>query len=144
VTTRRDLAAALSDLTRNLVAAELPILRTHRLSMWAYVVLSALDEGPVRSQAALAQAIRADKTRIITTLDTLQSAGLITREPDPADRRIKLLAITPAGHRARIAAQTSIQENEDRILSSLSAADRRGFLRAVRILSDPSGTILNG
>jgi DNA-binding MarR family transcriptional regulator len=103
--------------------------------MWGYIVLNALDGSPARTQAALAQAIGADKTRIIATLDELQRARLITREPDPADRRARLLSITPAGYRVRMAVQTEIQANENRVLATLPAADRRAFLRAVQALS---------
>jgi DNA-binding MarR family transcriptional regulator len=132
---RRDLAAMLQPLVRALIAAELPVLARHGISMWGYVVLNALDGGPARTQAALAQAIGADKTRIIAILDELQQAGLITREPDPADRRARLLSITQAGQQARLAAQTAIQANENRILSRLPAADRQAFLRAAQTLS---------
>jgi DNA-binding MarR family transcriptional regulator len=132
---RRDLAAMLQPLVRTLIAAELPVLARHGISMWGYVVLNALDGRPARTQAALARAIGADKTRIIATLDELEEAGLITREPDPADRRAHLLAITAAGHRVRTAAQTEIQANEDRVLSRLPAADRHAFLRAAQVLS---------
>ena len=110
----------LHPLTRALVAAELPVLAGHGISMWGYVVLNALDDGPARTQAALALAIGADKTRIITTLDELQQSGLITREPDPDDRRVRLLAITAAGRQVRAAAQTAIQVNEDRVLARLA------------------------
>jgi DNA-binding MarR family transcriptional regulator len=132
---RRDLAAMLHPLTRALVAAELPVLARHGISMWGYIVLNALEDGPARTQAALAQAIGADKTRIIATLDELQQAGLITREPDPADRRIRLLAISAAGREVRADAQSAIQANEDRVLARLEPADRRSFLRVARILS---------
>jgi DNA-binding MarR family transcriptional regulator len=84
---RRDLAAMIVPLGRSLMAAELPVLRAHDLSMWGYVVLLALTEGPTRTQAALAQAIGADKTRIIGVLDELQDRGLIERRPDPAHPR---------------------------------------------------------
>jgi DNA-binding MarR family transcriptional regulator len=73
--------------------------------------------------------------RIIGILAELQEAGLITREPDPADRRARLLAITPAGRRVRSAAQADIQANENRVLGRLPAADRHAFLRAVEALS---------
>jgi len=123
---------------RALVAAELPVLARHELNMWGYSVLCALDGSPARTQAALAQAINADKTRIIGTLDGLQRDGLISREPDPADRRARLLAITPAGRRVKIAVQAEIQANENRILARLPAGDRRAFLRVAETLADLS------
>lgn len=132
---RRDLAAMLQPLLRALIAAELPVLARHGISMWGYIVLGALDGRPARTQAALAQAIGADKTRIIATFDELQRAGLISREPDPADRRVRLLAITPAGHDLLVAARGEIQANEERVLGLLPPEDAAAFVRAVRALS---------
>ncbi|AXB41156.1 MarR family winged helix-turn-helix transcriptional regulator [Amycolatopsis albispora] len=133
---RPDLAAMLGGLMRRLMAAEAPVLEEHGLSMWGYVVLSALDDGPVRTQAALARAIGADKTRIIGTLDKLQDAGLISREPDPADRRVRVLAITAEGRARRRSAQKQIQAHEDELLAGLSDEDRAAFLRAARALGE--------
>ncbi|AUI59447.1 MarR family winged helix-turn-helix transcriptional regulator [Amycolatopsis sp. BJA-103] len=133
---RPDLAAMLGGLMRRLMTAETPVLAEHGLTMWGYVVLSALDDGPVRTQAALAKAIGADKTRIIGTLDTLQEGGLITREPDPKDRRVRLLGITEDGRAARRSAQSRIQEQEERLLDQLPATDRKAFLRAALALSE--------
>src|SRR5262245_14865890 len=109
---RRDLAAMLQPLVRALIEAELPVLARHGITMCGYVVLNALHAAPHSTQSALAERIGADKTRIIATLDDLQAAGLITREPDPGDRRARLLSITPAGRRARRAVQREIQRNE--------------------------------
>lgn len=132
---RRDLAAMIVPLGRALTAAEVPVLRRHGLTMWGYVVLLALDERPVRTQAALAESIGADKTRIIGVLDGLQQAGLITRAPDPADRRAHLLSLTPAGARKRDEAQQAIQRQEERLLARLTPADRQAFIRVLRSLS---------
>lgn len=140
---RRDLAAMIVPLARALVAAEEPVLRAHQVSMWGYVVLNALAEQPVRTQAALAQSIGADKSRIIGVLDELQERGLIQRRPDPADRRVHLLSLTEAGSRLRASVQEAIQrQEEDRVLSALPDADRAAFIRALRILSElpPAGT----
>jgi DNA-binding MarR family transcriptional regulator len=128
---RDDLAAMLHPLLRDLVAAELPILAAHDMSMWGYVVLSALDRSPVRTQAALAEAIGADKTRIIGTLDELQQRGYIERRPDPDDRRVRLLEITPAGRAAKNTVQADIQRGEERWLSELTAEERAVFLRVL-------------
>ena len=132
---RDDLAAMLSPLLRDLVAAELPVLAARDLTMWGYVVLIALDRSPVRTQAALAEAIGADKTRIIGTLDELQQRGFIERHPDPDDRRVRLLAITGAGRAAKDDAQEEIQRGEERWLSQLSADERRVFLQVLERLA---------
>jgi DNA-binding MarR family transcriptional regulator len=132
---RRDLAAMIAPLQRALIAAEMPVLKAHGLSMWGYVVLSALDSEPIRTQAALAEFIGADKSRIIGVLDELEDHGLLQRTRDPADRRARLLAITDEGRRKRNAVQTEIQRNEDRLLRRLPLDDRSAFLRALAILS---------
>ncbi|WP_432869132.1 MarR family winged helix-turn-helix transcriptional regulator [Microbispora rosea] len=132
---RPDLAAMAAPLTRALMAAETPILREHGLSMWAYAVLLRLDERPVRTQAALAESIGADKTRIISVLDDLQRRGLIERSPDPADRRVRLLSITPEGRRLRDAAQAGIRRMEERLLSRLPDDDKEAFVRVLRVLA---------
>ncbi|MDT5087052.1 MAG: hypothetical protein QOJ61_4095, partial [Mycobacterium sp.] len=89
--------------------------------MWDYIVLSALDLSPIRTQAALAESIGADKTRIIPTLDKLQERRYIERIPDPDDRRARLLAITESGRSIKNAAQVDIQRGEERWLGQLSA-----------------------
>ncbi|WP_327145682.1 MarR family winged helix-turn-helix transcriptional regulator [Nocardia sp. NBC_01327] len=134
-THRPDLAAMLAPLARALMAAEQPVLDAHGLSMWAYVVLLHLHEGPARGQGVLAQEIGADKTRIIAVLDDLQERGLIERDPDPADRRARVLTLTPAGRRLRDATQADIQARENRLLDRLPAADRQGFLNALSTLA---------
>ncbi|OBI79899.1 MarR family winged helix-turn-helix transcriptional regulator [Mycobacterium sp. 1245805.9] len=136
---RPDLAAMMAPLVREMMAAEVPVLESHGLSMWGYIVLSALDRSPVRSQAALAEAIGADKTRIIPTLDDLQDRGYIERRPDPDDRRVRLLELSEKGRAAKDAAQQDIQRGEERWLGRLSAEDRRLFLRVLQQLSATDG-----
>ena len=125
----------LAPLVRDMIAAELPVLETHGLSMWGYSVLVALDRSAIRTQAALAEAIGADKTRIIAILDELQQNGLIERLADPEDRRARLLAITKEGRRVKDAVQAEIQRGEERWLGTLSATDRAVFLRVLQELS---------
>jgi len=133
---RPDLAAMVSRLARALIEAERPILAAHELPMWGYIVLTALREEPMRAQAALARSIGADKTRIIGVLDDLQDRGLIEREPDPADRRVRLLRLTTAGRRLHGKVRAAIRQEEERLLSELSAGERSAFLSALRRL-DP-------
>ena len=121
----------LGPLLRDLIAAEEPVLAAHEVSMWGYVVLLALDRSSMRTQAALAAAIGADKTRIIRDLDELQQRGLIERMADPDDRRVRLLAITDAGRAVKNAVQDEIQRGEERWLGNLGVSERRTFLRVL-------------
>jgi DNA-binding MarR family transcriptional regulator len=102
--------------------------------MWGYVVLTALAEQPVRTQAALAQAIGADKSRIIGVLDDLQQRELIKRQPDAADRRVHLLSLTPAGDRLRRSVEAAIRASEEKVLATLPPGDREAFLRSLNSL----------
>jgi DNA-binding MarR family transcriptional regulator len=106
--------------------------------MWAYVVLMALADEPVRTQTALAEVIRADKTRIIPVLDDLQRRGLIERSPDPTDRRSHLLSLTPAGTEMFQSVRSGIRVYEQRLLARLSPAERDGLLGALATLSSLS------
>jgi DNA-binding MarR family transcriptional regulator len=141
---RRDLAAMIAPLQRALIAAEEPVLRAHGLSMWGYIVLNALGREPVHTQAALAEFIGADKSRIIGVLDELEDNGLLQRTRDPADRRARFVAITDEGRRKRRAVQTDIQRNEDRVLAHLAPADRAAFLHALAVLSTLPATEIIG
>jgi DNA-binding MarR family transcriptional regulator len=125
----------LAQLTRETVAAEQPVLTAHALTMWAYIVLSALDQSAIRTQATLAESIGADKTRIIPVLDELQKRGYIERIPDPDDRRARLLEITESGRSIKNATQADIQRGEERWLAQLSAGDREVFLRVLQQLT---------
>lgn len=125
----------LAPLLREMAAAEMPVLEARGVTMWGYSVLSELDRSSIRTQAALAAAIGADKTRIISTLDELQRQGLIDRAPDPDDRRVRLLSITPAGRKLKDAVQAEIQRGEERWLGELAADDRQAFLRVLQQLT---------
>ncbi|MGV0834727.1 MarR family winged helix-turn-helix transcriptional regulator [Mycolicibacterium thermoresistibile] len=134
---RPDIAEMLAPLLRELIALEQPVLDEHGLTMWGYSVLVALDRSSMRSQAALAEAINADKTRIIRTLDELQRQGYIERRPDPADRRVRLLNITESGRAVKDAAQRAIQHGEERLLAKVSAEERDTFLHILqRLVAD--------
>jgi DNA-binding MarR family transcriptional regulator len=122
-----ELAAAFDRLTRRAVAIELPVLAAHDLTMWEYVVLSGLVDGPRQTQARLAEAVRRDKTRLIPILDALEARGLVARTPDPADRRNKIVSLTGPGRALRTAVSTAIRDAEEELLGPLDAAERRTF-----------------
>lgn len=127
----QDLAALCARLARRLTGAEEPILAEHGLTMWAYVALSHLAHAPAGTQLALAQAIRYDKTRLIALLDGLEADGLVTRAPDPADRRAKVVSLTPAGAARHAAVRKAIRAMEADVLGALPEAERARLRRAL-------------
>jgi DNA-binding MarR family transcriptional regulator len=65
-------------------------------------------------------------------LDRLEQAGLISRLPDPGDRRGILIALTPKGRRLVDKAVVAHVDNEHRLLSGLTKDEQRqlaGLLR---------------
>jgi DNA-binding MarR family transcriptional regulator len=84
----------------------------------------------------LGQRMHCDPSFITSIADTLEKHGLAAREPDPADRRVKRLVLTPAGAdlRARL---------EDEVLShtpwrqSLTREQRESLLALIRTMSPP-------
>jgi DNA-binding MarR family transcriptional regulator len=121
---RDDLGALFARIARRLIEAERPLLAAHGLSMWAYIALSHLARQPAGTQLALAEAINYDKTRLIALLDELEGDGLITRTPDPTDRRARTVSLTQAGKTRHAVAQADVRAMEAEFLSDLSATDR--------------------
>jgi DNA-binding MarR family transcriptional regulator len=104
-----------------------------------YVALSRLSAGPSSSQLALAEQMSYDKTRLIAVLDELAALGLVEREPDPTDRRARIVTLTGAGRERLAAARADIRAMEDGLLADLDPAARAG-LRATPAGLAPRGT----
>jgi DNA-binding MarR family transcriptional regulator len=67
-------------------------------------------------------------------LDRLEEAGLVERRPDPDDRRGTLVRLTRRGKRVIDRALEAHLANEERLLASLSATDRRALDALLRKL----------
>src|SRR5580698_9742148 len=62
-----------------------------------YPVLSGLARTGPRTAAALAQDVGLDRSGVSRYASRLEAAGLLRREPDPADGRAVLLTLTSLG-----------------------------------------------
>lgn len=131
---RPELGYLLSRLVREVLAREKPILDAAGLEMWDYAVLTALAESDAPSQAQLAAATGRDKTRLIGNLDRLEAQGLILRQPDEADRRNRIVSLTPEGEQKVQACREAIGAMEAELLAGLDPADRIAFERALTAL----------
>ncbi|HWT95951.1 MAG TPA: MarR family transcriptional regulator [Solirubrobacteraceae bacterium] len=60
--------------------------------------------------SALAQALRCDNSNVTGIVDRLEARGLVERRPGETDRRVKILAVTPAGEALRERLQERLRE----------------------------------
>ena len=133
---RHDLGATLVRLARAVVAAEQPVLAELGVEMWDYVVLVALRDGPVHSQARLAAATGRDTTRLIPILDRLEQRALLRRTPDPADRRNRVVELTGSGAELVASCQAEIRRMEARLLADLPEDERVTLIAALERVAD--------
>ncbi|TCC41108.1 MarR family winged helix-turn-helix transcriptional regulator [Kribbella speibonae] len=100
-----------------------------------YHVLASLADDGEAVQAALADRIGFDRSDLVTLLDELEELKFLARRVDPADRRRKIVAITPAGERQLDAMDELIRAAEADLLEPLTAAERKTLLALLRRVS---------
>jgi len=98
------------------------------LNIGQYALLSRLAaRGPI-ALGAFAAIMAMDRTTLGRNLQPLERDGLLTAAPDPADRRSRLLALTPDGE-ARLAAARPLWAAAQDDLEARFGADRTQALR---------------
>ena len=91
------------------VAAEL------ELSPMQLQVLRMVGPGQTVAMGRVACDLGCDASNVTGIVDRLEKRGLVERRPSPADRRVKVLVITPAGTRVRRAAMTRLSQPPESI-----------------------------
>lgn len=100
-----------------------------------YHVLRAVAQGRPSSQLELARRLGVNKTVMTYLVDELEEAGVVTRRPDPADRRARQVIITPTGARALASARGRIDAAETQLLATLSEEDAQALRDLLRRLA---------
>ena len=108
-----------------------------------YLVLLSASEDNGRSQLAIARQLGVDKTVMTYLVDALVEADLISREPDPADRRIRRLILTPTGRAALDKAQKQIAAVENRLLASVPETDAARFRALLAAVAANAGSAMS-
>src|SRR5580704_14776821 len=73
--------------------------------------LLTLEPGTAVPMRSLAARLNSDASNLSVLIDRLERRGAVERRPDPADRRVKALALTPEGERLRAAFWRSVVED---------------------------------
>ncbi len=113
------------------------VLARHGINESQFGVLAALRRaGPPHrlTPTALYNSLLISSGAMTNRLDRLTEAGLVSRTPDPNDRRSVLVALTPKGRRVVDEAVTAHTENEHRLLASISGRQRQVLADLLREL----------
>jgi DNA-binding MarR family transcriptional regulator len=98
-------------------------------------LLGLLHDHGAMGQRELGVTTGTDPSILVTMLNPLEAAGLISRERDPTDRRCHLVTLTPVGEHQLIRAAVAQREAEDGLFASFDDAQReqlRGLLVALQ------------
>jgi DNA-binding MarR family transcriptional regulator len=120
------------------------IFERYGITFGEFEVLAALlRSGPPyqMSPTRLVDAVVLSSGAMTNRIDRVEALGLVKRLPDPSDRRGTLVALTREGRETVDAAVVAHLANEERLLSALSATERRTIARLLRklLLSEPFG-----
>jgi DNA-binding MarR family transcriptional regulator len=84
--------------------------------------------GAEKTQGSLAAEAALDKTTMVVTVDELERAGLAERRPSATDRRVRTIAVTPAGERIVSEGAAIVDGVYADVLAGLPEEQRAGFL----------------
>ena len=108
--------------------------------------LQVLAGGPPVSQQQAANVLGVDRTTMVALLDALEAKGVVSRHPDPQDRRRNVVELTEEGMQTFRRASAVYDRAERSFLEPLGARDAQHLRRylhalvAAHVAGEPAGT----
>ena len=93
-----------------------------------FAILNALMDTPGEDQVTLAGRVAFDPATSGSVIGRLEARGWVRREPDPHDRRRKLLWLTDAGRAIALRMARGVAQVQERLVEPLDAAERETFV----------------
>ncbi|WP_218221798.1 MarR family winged helix-turn-helix transcriptional regulator [Nesterenkonia sp. Act20] len=94
------------------------------LKVRPFAVLAMACSGTNPSQRELGDFLDLDPSQVVALVDRLEQRGLLQREPDPRDRRSKILTATAAGRKLHAQAAERTHQAEEQTLRGLTPTER--------------------
>ena len=88
-----------------------------------WLVLLSLKTRPTANQRELAAAVGIQDATLTHHLNGMESDGLLTRRRDPANRRVHVVELTPAGKRRSTASAPSPRTTTTRLRTGFTEAE---------------------
>ncbi|GAA3730424.1 MarR family transcriptional regulator [Plantactinospora mayteni] len=103
-----------------------------------YQVVASASQNLATNQGAMAAQLGIDRTVLTYLIDDLEAAGLVSRQPDPADRRSRRVVATEAGQALWQDRQAALASAEAEILRVLGRDESafKELLQRVAIHAD--------
>jgi DNA-binding MarR family transcriptional regulator len=101
-----------------------------------YAALQTVQQQPGMDQRTLARSIALDASTTGGVVDRLEARQLMERRTSAADRRVRLLHVTPAGDALLQQVTPMMLQAQQRILDPLSPRQREQFMALLGILVD--------
>jgi len=108
------------------------------LKVRSYSVLALASEHAGPTQREIAEFLRLDPSQVVALVDALQKSGLISREPDPRDRRANVIVATAAGLKTLSQARKAVLHAERAVHSGLDGDERATLGALLRKTAFPS------
>ena len=96
----------------------------HELTPRQFQLLALLCERGAMGQRELGQVMEIDPSILVTLLNPLEAAGLLSRRRDETDRRRHLVRLTARGERRLAAAARAQHEAEEELFAGLETGQR--------------------
>jgi DNA-binding MarR family transcriptional regulator len=106
-----------------------------------YAALKGVDAAPGIDQRTLARTIGLDTSTTGGVLDRLEARGLLQRNANPDDRRVRLLTITSEGNQMLRQITPAMLRAQERILEPLPASERKQFMRMLRTVVESNNAL---
>lgn len=94
-----------------------------------FAILNALIDDPGEDQVTLAGRVAFDAATSGSVIGRLEAKGWVRREADPADKRRKLLWVTPEGEQVALRMKRAVARAQARIVAPLDAAEQVQFVQ---------------
>lgn len=124
-------------------AAVEAVLRRHGLHLGQDHLLAALWERDGRTPGELAAALNVSTPTVVKMATRMAEAGLLERRRDDKDSRLVRLWLLDAGRRLRTPIRAERRSLEERLTSSLTAAEREHLLAALAKIHRAATDILD-
>ena len=105
------------------------VLRRNDASLGTWIVLNAVSEQGTVSQRTLASHAHVEGATITHHVDRLEALGLVRRQVDPDDRRVRRIEPTPEGARLHKRLLTELRKFESKLFDGFSDEDRAELRR---------------